>query len=917
MKFSHSLKFNVVPEWQDDYINYTGLKKTIYQLQRDQLSSPNDGSINVKHGQTVTELMDSMHHKPTVELIDEKKSRLRNLSILKFKKEHHHPEPTDDHSADDSNETSIKKSSVNDTESEISFDSDIVDPTSSQFDPLKVFTRELLAELAKINRFYIAKEAEYFNNYDDLMADLDSLNVNIDDIFKFTQAYQDPHVNDQHHNYNTKSTLTRTLTNASVFDTINQVDNDYDNYDIEKQVHVTVEDDDEEEDDSDEEDDLPINSALLTTKDFHVKFQKKITLKKQSTQLFINLSQLKSFIELNKIGFTKITKKFDKICNYQIKQDFINNFLPLNYHVFEDSTLVTIDLKLNEIVKIYAFLSDKLTSRTTQHDLEAVKTNLKSHLREHIVWERNTVWKDLLSLEKKSYNLDMDNDVVANSKMGDEASVHAKLMQLQMRTFNLPFSVGKYDTIQLPACIFTWQVVKLIVIIITFAILISVKTFNDPVQGRCLAVLVASAMLWASEALPLYITSMLVPLLCVTCKIIKTSDGQVMDSVSASQYILSQMWSSVIMILIGGFTLAAALSKYNVAKVVSSYILFAAGTKPRNVLLAIMGVSLFLSMWISNVASPVLCFSLIQPVLRTIPTESPFAKSLMLGIALASNIGGMASPIASPQNIIALESMDPNPGWGKWFAVALPVSFLSLIGIWLELILTFKINTVKLKRYTPIKDRLTAKQYFILMVTVATILLWCMLSQIESTFGESGQIAIIPVVLLFGTGLLKVDDLNNFPWSIVLLAMGGLALGKAVSSSGLLKTIAMALQRKIDHFDVFVILLIFGALVLVFATFVSHTVATLIIVPLVKQVGDALPTPHPQLLVMGTALVASAAMGLPTSGFPNVTAISMRDEVGKHYLTVNTFITRGVPASIIAYLIVITVGYGIMTAIQF
>ncbi|KAK7679866.1 member of the phosphate permease [Cerrena zonata] len=96
-----------------------------------------------------------------------------------------------------------------------------------------------------------------------------------------------------------------------------------------------------------------------------------------------------------------------------------------------------------------------------------------------------------------------------------------------------------------------------------------------------MAVLAVSAMLWASEALPLYITAMLVPLLIVTCKVLKDDDGNAMTGEAASKYILGTMWSSVIMLLMGGFTLAAALSKYNIAKVISSYILAAAGTKPR------------------------------------------------------------------------------------------------------------------------------------------------------------------------------------------------------------------------------------------------------------------------------------------------------------------------------------------------
>jgi phosphate transporter len=66
------------------------------------------------------------------------------------------------------------------------------------------------------------------------------------------------------------------------------------------------------------------------------------------------------------------------------------------------------------------------------------------------------------------------------------------------------------------------------------------------------------------------------------------------------------------MLLLGGFTIAAALSKYNIAKMMATFVLSKAGTKPRTVLLTNMFVAMFASMWISNVAAPVLCFSIIQ-----------------------------------------------------------------------------------------------------------------------------------------------------------------------------------------------------------------------------------------------------------------------------------------------------------------
>lgn len=148
----------------------------------------------------------------------------------------------------------------------------------------------------------------------------------------------------------------------------------------------------------------------------------------------------------------------------------------------------------------------------------------------------------------------------------------------------------------------------------------------------------------------------------------------------------------VIMLLLGGFAIAAALSKHFIAKQLAVAILSRVGRKPQYVLLANMLVATFASMWISNVAAPVLCFSLVQPILRTLSPSHAFAKSLVIGIALASNLGGMTSPISSPQNIFAIErmSMDGNPpSWLSWFAVALPVSVLGNLLCWGLILLVY------------------------------------------------------------------------------------------------------------------------------------------------------------------------------------------------------------------------------------
>ena len=336
--------------------------------------------------------------------------------------------------------------------------------------------------------------------------------------------------------------------------------------------------------------------------------------------------------------------------------------------------------------------------------------------------------------------------------------------------------------------------------------------------------------------------------------------------------VFGAMWTPVIMLLLGGFTIAAALSKYDIARRMAMFVLSKAGSKPHVVLLTNMFVSMFLSMWISNVASPVLCYSIIQPLLRNLPPESNFAKSLVLGIALAANVGGAASPIASPQNIIALQNMYPSISWGTWCFISLPVCIISILLIWGLLLVTFhpgrNQNIVPMR---PVKDRFTGTQYFISAVTLGTIVLWCVSHQLEHIFGDMGVIAIIPLVLFFGTGILNKEDFNNFLWTIIILAAGGLCLGKAVTSSGLLHTIASpGITARVEHLSLYSVLLVFCALILVIATFISHTVAALIILPLVRQIGVSMEDPHPNLLVMASALMCSVAMGLPTSGFPNM-----------------------------------------------
>ncbi len=100
------------------------------------------------------------------------------------------------------------------------------------------------------------------------------------------------------------------------------------------------------------------------------------------------------------------------------------------------------------------------------------------------------------------------------------------------------------------------------------------------------------------------------------------------------------------------------------------------------------------------------------------------------------------------------------------------------------------------------------------------------------------------MLMFFGTGILNKDDFNNFLWTVIMLAMGGTALGVAVRESKLLTTIATGIQAVLQGQSVWVAFTTFCALVLVAATFISHTVSALIILPIVQQVGQDVRYSH-------------------------------------------------------------------------
>lgn len=625
----------------------------------------------------------------------------------------------------------------------------------------------------------------------------------------------------------------------------------------------------------------------------------RITLKRKLMEIYITLNELLQYANLNLTGMKKILKKYDKITGRNLKDRYLEEVVKVKYP-FQPQANQLLSDQVKLVVDMYAHVA-------THNDVELAHQQLRMQLREEVVWHRNTVWREMINIERRAQAASLEKGI-----MGAGATNLLDEEPKEPTVVHTPFG-----NIVLPPFM-TMGTVQMFFSLLVFVLLLklpALRIFEEVEVQNCFAMLVLCTCFWVTEVVELFVTSLLVPLLIVTLRVAREGEGEGrrLTAPEASKWIFQQMFAPNVLLLLGGFTLAAALSKYGIDKVLATRVLHLAGTRPSFVLLAHMVVACFASMWISNVAAPVLMFSLVQPILRNLPPRSTYAASMVMGIALASNVGGQTSPIASPQNLIALQYMPEPLGWLQWFAITIPVSGITLMALWLLLLWTFGTGRgVTIKRLPETNEPFTRKQWFISAVCIGTIVLWCFQRQIQGIVGDMAVTAVVPLVLFFGTGILTKEDFNNFLWTIVFLAMGGIALGKGVASSGLLKNLDALVQNLVTGLPLFWILVILLSVGLVVATFISHTIAAVLLVPIAAQMGESLSEPHPRLLIMATALVSSAAMGLPISGFPNMTAINLEDEVGHKYVTVKTFLRVGIPASIIATMIIATLGYVIM-----
>ena len=484
--------------------------------------------------------------------------------------------------------------------------------------------------------------------------------------------------------------------------------------------------------------------------------------------------------------------------------------------------------------------------------------------------------------------------------------------------------------------------------IIIFALPLPIMTAM-PEARKCLGILIAVSILWSTEAIPIFVTALLIPIPVVLLQVLVSgtcSDSErettlecISDSVcqayvdvksiceytkplsryEAATVIFQQYFGPIIMLILSVFAIAAALRKTELDHRLSRFVLNRAGTRPSVIMLVMMLLGWFLSMWVSNITAAVITISLISPILKTLPSEEPYSRCVLLGIAFTCNIAGMTTPIASPQNLLATNSLSASTNvfitFPEWMAVASTTSLVAVICVFFFLWWFFKPTIAKLVPPTWQPQPIGIKHFFVITVTLATIGIWCAgtTTAVKNMIGDIGIVALMPVVLFYGSGLLSRQDYQLIPWEVLSLMGGGLALGYAIIKSRLLYGISQYLEMLVGN-HLYPSILAFGLLVWTFSNFVSHTAAAAIVMPVMATVGQVLE--HPKMLILLTVMLDSAACALPISGFPNTIAFAEKNEEGDRYLNFKDYLKTGIPVGIFMLILVNSLGYGLAIALK-
>ena len=437
----------------------------------------------------------------------------------------------------------------------------------------------------------------------------------------------------------------------------------------------------------------------------------------------------------------------------------------------------------------------------------------------------------------------------------------------------------------------------------------------SPEAKRAAAIFVLMGIWWATEAVPIAITA-LIPLVFFPLL------GVASIEATAAPYA-----NKNIFLFLGGFFLSLAIQKCNLHKRIALTILKFTGTRGKSIIAGFMVSSCLLSMWIMNTSTTIMLLPIglaIIAVVKESMTELSeleklnFQVALLLGIAYAANIGGIATLIGTAPNMalngFMEEQYNVSISFLDWMKVGIPVSLTLLPLAWLSLTrLSFPVNfqTSEQTQATIINMRhslgeIKTSEKRVLFIFLFTAFLWVTRGQINNIPGLEGLsdpgIAMLCGLALFLTpsgstseNLLEWKDAERgVPWGVLLLFGGGLSLAAAAQSTGLAAWIGGLMPVGLS---IVLLVFMFTTLIIFLTELTSNLATTATFLPIVAIIATQFGF-DPILLTASIAIAASCAFMLPVATPPNAIVF------GSELIKVPQMMRAGIVLNVISIVIV-------------
>lgn len=436
---------------------------------------------------------------------------------------------------------------------------------------------------------------------------------------------------------------------------------------------------------------------------------------------------------------------------------------------------------------------------------------------------------------------------------------------------------------------FSKQKMKFISLLTGVAVSLALYFFNPfHVDASAVKVLAVAGLMiawWVMEALPMPVVA-LVPLVLFP-----------LFNIASMEEAASPYANPVIFLFMGGFMIGLAIEKWSLHRRIALSIIKQTGTSGDRIVLGFILAAGALSMWLSNTATTMMMFPIALSVIQVMTENNKgegnianFSLTIMLAIAYASNIGGIATIIGTPPNVAYVAYIEKkysySVGFINWMVICAPLAIVLLFSLYGVMVKWLFPNRIKSNAATRqlIRDELaalgpmSANEKRVLIIFICTALLWItkdIINAVQPVLKlNDTMIAVIGAIALFicpargekAASILEWDDTQKMAWGILLLFGGGISLANGLENAGLMQQLGEWLSQFGQN--QFLLILVVTIVTMFLSEVMSNVAQVIVFAPVVSSMADAIGM-NPLLLGVPMTLAASCASMLPMGTPPN------------------------------------------------